>query len=601
MTKMTRMFHLLMAIVAVSTCAAVTGEAQTLLVKGGTLIDGTGGTPIKDSYIYIQDGLIRNVWSGNRGAPSLPADIKVIDATGKYLIPGLIDSHVHYNSYEGELFLHYGVTTIYDLGGGQWSESMKKGVEAGTIRAPRYFHHVSFGDGANGKSDSLAGKNTAKTRVAANVNSPADAESAVNAVAGKTDIITLNEDWKGDDFAAISKAAHAHGISIISHSYNALNTSDWGVDGIEHMTGVGMAAATSAEGKAAIEKMGICKHSYAPLLEQSLSCIAAGHKNSLLYRWMDTTYFPKMIDHLVKNNTFLNPTLDFEWGGIIDRSPQFELEDSKLLENPNLDYVPEDEKKEFLDQYHWADGRSPEERVEFMRGYKNVLLFLKKFVAAGGKLYSGTDTASANVPGLSLHHEMQIYTDAGIPAMQALLSSTEWAAEMARLDKKIGSVVAGKYGDVVILDADPLVDIHNAQKVNTVIKGGVVQDISFHQGYSTPFRIFGQGTKHLYALPPVVSNLAPSLVTEGDEVWVTVSGANFSPNSIALFDGKAVETKFVGDGELRAKFTSRQTAEAGNYQIGVFTPKPGGGTTEGLTIVVGYKWTAPTQSFPQSK
>ena len=101
-----------------------------------------------------------------------------------------------------------------------------------------------------------------------------------------------------------------------------LNTSDWGVDGVEHMTGVGMAATTSAEGKAAIAKMGICHHSYAPLLEQSLPCIAAGHKNSLLYRWMDLpSYFPVMIDQLVKNHTFLNPTLDFEWGGIIDRSP----------------------------------------------------------------------------------------------------------------------------------------------------------------------------------------------------------------------------------------------------------------------------------------
>ena len=70
-----------------------------------------------------------------------------------------------------------------------------------------------------------------------------------------------------------------------------------------------------------------------------------------------------------------------------------------------------------------------------MKGYKNVQVFLKEFVAAGGKLYSGTDSASANVPGLSLHHEMQIFVDAGIPPMQALLSSTEWPAEMARMEE----------------------------------------------------------------------------------------------------------------------------------------------------------------------
>ncbi len=589
MLRSIRPDNLSMTALAMVVCGVMSASAQTLLVKGGTLIDGTGRTPISDARIYIQNGIIRDVWSGENGAPSLPAGITTVDTTGKYIIPGLIDSHIHYNWYQGEMFLHYGVTSVFDLGGGQWSAAMQKGVETGAIRAPRYFYHTTFGDGGNGKDDPLAGKNTAKTRVIANVNSPADAEAAVAAVKGKADIITLNEDWKAEDFSAVAKAAHANGLSIISHSYNVLNTSDWGVDGIEHMTGVGMAAATSQEGKAAIEKMGICHHSYAPLLEQSLPCIAAGHKNSLLYRWMDPSYFPVMIDHLVKNHTFLNPTLDFEWGGIIDRSPQFELEDDKLLNSPNLDYVPADEKMEFLEQYHWADGRSPEERAEFMKGYKNVQLFLKEFVAAGGKLYSGTDSASANVPGLSLHHEMQIFVDAGISPMRALLSSTEWPAEMARMDTKIGSIVAGKYGDVVILGADPLKDIHNAQMVETVIKGGVVQDVSFHQGYNTPFHVYGQGSKHLYSRPPEVSNLAPGVVTQGDDVWVKVSGANFSPNSIAMFDGKAVETKFVGDKELDAKVSPLETAEPGSYQIGVFTPKPGGGTNEGLMFVVGYK------------
>ena len=563
--------------------------AQTIFIKGGTLIDGTGAAPTKDARILIQDGVIKSVWTGEKGGPSVPAGVPVVDATGKYIIPGLIDSHVHYNWYEGELFLHYGVTSIFDLGGGSWSNGMQKGVASGKIRAPRYYHHGTFGDGANGKVDKFAGQNTARTRAYANVNSPEDAEAAVNAVVGKVDIITLNEDWKGEIFSAISKAAHAKGLSIISHSYNALNTSDWGVDGIEHMTGVGMAATRSEAGKAAIAQMGICTHSYAPLLEQSLPCIAAGHKNSLLYRWMDPTYFDTMIAHLVKNKTFLNPTLDFEWGGIIDRSNQFELEDAKLLASPGLDYVPEDEKKEFLDQYHWADGRSAEEKQEFLKGYRNVQLFLKKFVAAGGRLYSGTDSASANVPGLSLHHEMQIYVDAGIPPMRALQSSTLWAAQMARLDGKIGSIEPGKWGDVVILDADPLQDIHNTQRVSTVIKGGSLQDIAFHQGYNTPFHIYGSGSKHLYAQPPVVTNLTPGIVEQGEDVWVKVHGQNFSPNSIVMLGDVALDTKFVGDGELDARLSPEETGRVGAYPMGVFTPRPGGGTTAGMMLVIEYK------------
>jgi hypothetical protein len=236
--------------------------------------------------------------------------------------------------------------------------------------------------------------------------------------------------------------------------------------------------------------------------------------------------------------------------------------------------VPEDEKKEFLDQYHWADGVSAETKKEFMKGYRNVQLFLKKFVAAGGKLYSGTDSASANVPGLSLHHEMEIYVDAGIPPIQALQSSTLWAAEMARLDGKLGSVVQGKYGDVVILDADPLQDIHNTQLVSKVIKGGVLQDIAFHQGYNTPFHIFGQGTKHLYAQPPVVSNLTPGVIKQGDDLWVKVQG-----DSIVILGDVHLDTKFVGDGELNARVPPRRRP---GWAITKWacSPRPGGGTTK---------------------
>jgi len=357
-----------------------------------------------------------------------------------------------------------------------WSIAVQKGLNSSQIVGPRYYFHGGFGGGGTGRTDPFAGTNTAKMRSNANVNTPTDAPRAIVALKGKADIITLNEEWKAEYFKAVASAAHASGISIISHSFNALDTSDWGVDGIEHMTGVGIAAARSPEAKKAVAAMGFCTHQYAPILEQSLPCIAAGHKNSKLYQWMDTSYFDEMIQHLVKNRTFLNPTLDFEWKGIIDRTPQFELEDQKLFFNPALQYVPEDERLVTLGQYHWADARDASDREQFLTGYKKVQEFLRKFAAAGGKLYSGTDSASANTPGLALHHEMQLFVDAGIPPMQALLSSTKWPAEMARMDKNLGTVEAGKYGDVVILSADPLKDIHNTRSIAKVIRAGRVLD-----------------------------------------------------------------------------------------------------------------------------
>src|SRR5207245_11303467 len=102
---------------------------------------------------------------------------------------------------------------------------------------------------------------------------------------------------------------------------------------------------------------------------------------------------------------------------------------------------------------------------------------------------------------------MQLFVDAGIPPMQALLSSTKWAAEMARMDKNLGTVEAGKYGDLAILAADPLRDIHNTQTIEKVIKGGVVQNIGYHAGYDLRFHVAGPMTKLLYRHPPVVTNL----------------------------------------------------------------------------------------------
>ena len=117
----------------------------------------------------------------------------------------------------------------------------------------------------------------------------------------------------------------------------------------------------------------------------------------------------------------------------------------------------------------------------------------------------------------------------------------------------------------------------------------MVQNIGYHAGYDVPFHLYGPLTKHLYSQPPIVANLEPALIGQGREVWVRVTGANFSPNSVVLFDGVPVETKFVGDNELSGRLSAKQTSHPGNYLIGVETPKPGGGVTEGLGFIVDYR------------
>jgi hypothetical protein len=548
----------------------VPSHAATTLIRGGTLIDGTGKAPVPNVRILIEGDVIQRVWSGDSGGVSIPADTRIIDAAGRFIIPGLIDSHIHFNGYMGELFLVHGVTTVYDLGGGSlyWNTAIQKGVRSGQLRGPRYYFCSRVGVGRTGVGDGGA----LNARWLSSVQSPADARQAVAAMKGKTDCIKLDETWKADLFSAVAREADAAGMAVISHSLNAADSVAWGIDGIEHMTGVALATIRSPEGRKAAEAM----------------TVEAGHKNSLLYQWMEPAYFDELIQSMVRANVFLNPTLDFEWKGIIDRTAEFEVEDAGLLNRPSLQYVPLDERLVTLGQYHWADAKSSAEREQYRKGYRNVQEFVRRFVKAGGKLYSGTDSAAANTPGLSLHHEMQLYVDAGLSPMEALLSSTRWAAEVLRLESQVGTVEAGKLADLVILRSNPLDDIRNTKAIESVIQGGKTLDISYHSDYEFPFPLRGPVSKHLYNQVPVLRDVHPGVAVQGSAVRIRLLGQGFSPNSVALFNGAPVGTQWSSATEITAMLDAKHTAQPGSFLITVQSPKPGGGASEAIEFIVDF-------------
>jgi hypothetical protein len=111
---------------------------EVLVIEGGTLIDGTGSTPKTNMRIVIRNGRIQNI--GPRNQVSLPARARVINARGKFILPGLIDSHVHYFGYEGELYLNHGVTTVMSLGGiPEWDRAQGEAMMP-TLGMPHWLH-----------------------------------------------------------------------------------------------------------------------------------------------------------------------------------------------------------------------------------------------------------------------------------------------------------------------------------------------------------------------------------------------------------------------------------------------------------------------------
>ena len=540
-------------------------RAQSLVIRGGTLIDGTGKPPSANTQILIRDGVIADVTSGTI------ANAEVIDASGKFIVPGFIDSHIHYRDWETELFLAFGITSVNDLGNPYyWQTALAHGLNSGRMRGPRFF----FG-GEILLPDEAARNQPSIVRRGLDViykpdEAPAVVKRLKDAGAGG---IKLSEQFKGDVFTAIARAGDGAGLKVISHSLNVADSIRWGIRGVEHMEGIAVATATEPRAKEAVARMHL----------------EAGHKNSALYQWMDPAAFDGVIRELVARQVYVNPTLTFEWKAITERRGEFEQEDLRLYNLPALSYVPLDDRLVILGQYHWADSRSSEEMRQFRDGYRNVQRFLAQFVRAGGRIYAGTDTSAATTPGLSLHHEMQLLVDAGLTPMQALMSATSWGAEIMGQDRRLGTIEKGKLADLVLLDADPLQDIRNTKKVFRVIRGGHVVDTTYHADYEIAIRRPGPESKHLYNPIPVLQDVMPPIAEEGSSPTLRIVGRGFTRSSVVRLEGRAVETRWVNATELAATLTPQQTAKVGTFLITVDTPKPGGGVSQPVEFMIVFK------------
>ena len=118
--------------------ALQTDQPATLVIEGGTLIDGNGGAPLPDALIIVQGNRIKSV--SRKGQASYTAGAQVLRADGKFILPGLIDAHVHYSGFLAELLLCHGVTSVFDIGGrGPLHKVRREAIARGRVFGPRLF------------------------------------------------------------------------------------------------------------------------------------------------------------------------------------------------------------------------------------------------------------------------------------------------------------------------------------------------------------------------------------------------------------------------------------------------------------------------------
>ena len=192
---------------------------------------------------------------------------------------------------------------------------------------------------------------------------------------------------------------------------------------------------------------------------------------------VDPQAFPPLIDYLVKQGVYVNPTLVLIWGASTERWRDWTGAAAQLVKEPGLAFVPADVKAAWVRE----PGRA-------RAGYANVTEFLRRFSEAGGKILAATDAGCCAqiVPGLSLHYEMQMLTDMGISPMKAIQGATLWSAEVIGQQKDLGSIEPGKLADITVIEGNPLADIGATKNVRMVIKGGEVMNTTYDPAWVNP-------------------------------------------------------------------------------------------------------------------
>ncbi|MEX2473301.1 MAG: amidohydrolase family protein [Gemmatimonadota bacterium] len=451
-------------LVAVLLCAACgpSEPAPDLAIENVTVVDAEQGA-LPGRTVVVDDGRIVSVTEA--GTPS--GANRVVDGTGRFLIPGLWDFHVHFTFDERftdampGLFLAHGVTSVRDTGGPL--EAMLPVVErlrSGAEPAPRVFFAGPLLDGEAVVYD---GVNNPLLGIANPDPETARANVARLAEAG-VDFIKIYELVSPEVFEALVDAAGEHGLPIDGHVPLSLLARDVGprVNSLEHLRNLEMDCATDAEAMLA-ERRAILDAHDDPAGAALRSRLHGMHRLPSIAS-PDPARCAELAAAL--QETIQVPTLRLNAMGVV--SP-FDRDDFPIV----LDRVPE----EAAASWREALAEAGDEPVRDNTHGQWSLDFVGMLHEAGVPVGAGTDTPIGYaVPGYSLHSELEMLVRAGLSPRDALRAATVRPAEFFGLEGEMGTVEAGMLADLVLLSANPLDDIRNTRTVEAVVTKGELLD-----------------------------------------------------------------------------------------------------------------------------
>jgi imidazolonepropionase-like amidohydrolase len=408
-------------------------------LTGATVIDVVSGRSQANAVVLLRDGHVLAV--GSADDLDVPRGADVTDLRGRWIIPGLIDAHAHLQPWGLALALRNGVTTVRDLHDGVPLADTLRAVAARGA-SPHLFLAVAMLD---------VPPTTYPDAV------PIESYDSVDTAIGR--LVDDRADWikvytrvTPDLLGAVVGAARMRHLPVAAHLglTDAVTAARLGVTSIEHLSGIPEAAGDS-------------------------TALFAAHARGFFAGWtafekswssLDTAALAAVARELAAQRVFLVPTL-------VLHETFSHLDDSMALRAPDLATVPDSARRNWnvagmIKRAAWTRSDFP----AFRAARPMQDLFVRVFVASGGRVAAGTDASNQLlVPGAAVHSEMELLTHAGLSPLSALRAATYWAADMMRADS-LGRLRPGALADLVVLSADPLADIRNTRRIERVMLGG---------------------------------------------------------------------------------------------------------------------------------
>jgi len=422
-------------------------DAPLVALTNARVIDGTGAPPKTAQTILISGGKIQSITPTDT---PLPTSAKVIDLSGKTVMPGLVMLHEHMFYPTGKLvlfnehgwsfprlYLASGITTIRTAGSVEpfTDLNLKKMVDDGRVAGPTINVTGPYLDGA--------GSFATQFHI---LTGPDDARRMVNywADQGVTSFKAYMYITTAELGAAVDEA-HKRGIKVTGHlcAVGFREAAALGINNLEH--GI------------------IVDTEFVPDKKKDVCPPQTATVTNLTRLDIKSAPVQDMIKDLVARHVAITSTLPVFEAFVANRPP---------LQQRVLDAMTQDARIAYLTTRARLNGQASSPWAD---AFKKELEFERDFAKAGGLLLAGTDPTGNGgvVAGFGSQREVELLVEAGFTPLEAIKIATSNGAEYLGASERIGTIAPGKQADLVILNGDPSVNINDIEKVETVFKNGI--------------------------------------------------------------------------------------------------------------------------------